>query len=268
MQNIFLLNEFNFFESIFLGNGLIAWITAIIVFGILLAGLMALKSIIIKRLKKLAQPPFEMGVESDGKKEFLEVSARAIRIIGWPMFVVAAVYTSLDILDTHVLVQQWVFYIFITAVVYYGIKAITLLVEFWSAKAIENKNEEDHTKVKFLTVMVKVFLYISAVLLLLTNFGYDVTSLLAGLGIGGIAIALASQQILADVIGAFTIYFDKPFKIGDKIFVAPSTSSTLDFVGTVTKIGMRSTRLKAASGEEIIIANKDIVTARIKNLSL
>jgi small-conductance mechanosensitive channel len=259
MQNIFLLNEDNLFESLFLGNSLMTWMAAIVVFVILFVVLKMVKNILIARLKKL---------HDVNRKEFFEITSQAIRIVGWPLFVVAAAYISLDILDTHVLVQQWVYYIFITAVVYYGIKAITLLVEFWSAKAIENKNEADHTKVKFLTIVVKVFLYIFAVLLLLTNFGYDVTSLLAGLGIGGIAIAFASQQILGDVIGAFTIYFDKPFKIGDNIIVAPSTSSTLDFAGKVTKIGIRSTRLKASSGEEIIIANRDIASARIKNLSV
>jgi small-conductance mechanosensitive channel len=259
MQNIFIWNEDNLFESLFLGNSLMTWIIAIAVFVIIFGGLKVVKNLLISRLNRL---------NKEKNSAFIEVATKAIDAIRWPFFKIAAVYIALDILDTHVLVQQWVYYAFITLAVYYGIKAISILVEFWSAKAIENKNEADHTKVKFLTVVVKVFLYISAVLLLLTNFGYDVTSLLAGLGIGGIAIALASQQILADVIGAFTVYFDKPFKIGDHIIVAPSTSSTLDFAGVVTKIGIRSTRLKGVSGEEIIIANKDIASARIKNLSV
>lgn len=259
MQNIFLLNEGNIFESLFLGNSLMTWIVAIIVFGVIFGGLKIVKNLLISRINKL---------NKEKNSGFLEVAAKAIDAIRWPFLKISAVYIALDILDTHVLVQQWVYYAFITLAVYYGIKAVTILVEFWSAKTIENKNEVDHTKVKFLTIVVKVFLYISAVLLLLTNFGYDVTSLLAGLGIGGIAIAFASQQILGDVIGAFTIYFDKPFKLGDHIIVAPSTSSTLDFAGSVTRIGIRSTRLKAERGEEIIIANRDIASARIKNLSV
>jgi small-conductance mechanosensitive channel len=96
-------------------------------------------------------------------------------------------------------------------------------------------------------------------LFILSNFGIDVTSLVAGLGVGGIAIALAAQNILGDLFSSLAIYLDKPFAVGDVIMVG-------DVTGTVTYIGVKTTRIRALSGEEVIVSNRDLTAARIKNL--
>jgi small-conductance mechanosensitive channel len=95
-------------------------------------------------------------------------------------------------------------------------------------------------------------------LLALDNLGVQIKPLLAGLGIGGIAIALAVQTVLGDVLASMSITLDKPFGVGDSL--------TIDnFQGTVEHIGIKSTRLRSISGEQIIIANADIIKARVRN---
>ena len=97
-----------------------------------------------------------------------------------------------------------------------------------------------------------------ALLLALDNLGIQIKPLLAGLGIGGIAIALAVQTVLSDVLASMSIALDKPFSVGDSL--------TIDsFQGTVEHIGVKSTRLRSLSGEQIIIANADIIKARVRN---
>jgi len=105
---------------------------------------------------------------------------------------------------------------------------------------------------------LKGILWIIAILILLENFGVNITTLIAGLGIGGIAIAFALQAILGDVIASFSIYFDRPFEIGDYIV-------TGDIAGNVKKIGIKSTKIDSLTGEEIIIPNKDLGNSRVRN---
>jgi small-conductance mechanosensitive channel len=95
-------------------------------------------------------------------------------------------------------------------------------------------------------------------LLALENLGVDVTALVAGLGVGGIAVALAVQNVLGDVFASLSISLDRPFVIGDFVVVG-------DFKGTVEHIGIKSTRLRSLGGEQIIIANADLLGSRIRN---
>jgi small-conductance mechanosensitive channel len=97
-----------------------------------------------------------------------------------------------------------------------------------------------------------------AILLALDNLGVEIKPLLAGLGIGGIALALAVQTVLADLLASLSIALDKPFGIGDALTVD-------DCQGTVEHIGVKSTRLRSLGGEQIIIANSDILKARVRN---
>jgi len=105
---------------------------------------------------------------------------------------------------------------------------------------------------------VKVIIWAIGGLLVLSNLGVNVTSLIAGLGIGGVAIALALQNILSDLFASFSIYFDKPFEVGDFIVVGANS-------GTVEKIGIKTTRIRALQGEEVIISNAELTKSRVQN---
>jgi small-conductance mechanosensitive channel len=87
---------------------------------------------------------------------------------------------------------------------------------------------------------------------------FDLTGAVVGLGVGGIAIAFALQSTLSDFFSAFSIYFDHPFEIGDFIVVG-------EYSGTVTSIGVKSTRLKLLQGEELIISNKELTSTQVRN---
>jgi small-conductance mechanosensitive channel len=96
-------------------------------------------------------------------------------------------------------------------------------------------------------------------LLLLDNFGVDVTALVTGLGIGGVAVALAVQKILSDLFASVSIVLDKPFQVGDFIVLDGG------FMGTVKDIGLKSTRVASLSGELLVLSNSDLVNARLRN---
>jgi small-conductance mechanosensitive channel len=109
-----------------------------------------------------------------------------------------------------------------------------------------------------LRVMALIALYAGAIIVALDNFHVEVTAMIAGLGIGGIAIALAAQNILGDLFGSLSIVLDKPFVVGDFIIVG-------DKLGTVEKIGLKTTRVRALSGEQLVFANTDLLSSRIQN---
>jgi small-conductance mechanosensitive channel len=109
-------------------------------------------------------------------------------------------------------------------------------------------------------VLVSVALFAIAGILILDNLGVNVTALIAGLGIGGIAIGLAAQGIFSDLFAALAILFDKPFRKGDTIRYDNST-------GTVERIGLKTTRLRSISGEQLIMANTKLLEREIHNLA-
>jgi small-conductance mechanosensitive channel len=109
-------------------------------------------------------------------------------------------------------------------------------------------------------VLVSVALFAIAGILILDNLGVNVTALVAGLGIGGIAIGLAAQGIFSDLFAALAILFDKPFKKGDTIRYDQST-------GTVERIGLKTTRLRSLTGEQLIMANTKLLEREIHNLA-
>lgn len=104
----------------------------------------------------------------------------------------------------------------------------------------------------------KMLLWTFLVLFMLDNLGVNVTAMVAGLGVGGIAVALALQNILGDLFASLSIVIDKPFVIGDVITVDT-------FTGSVEHVGLKTTRLRSASGEQIIISNSDLLKTRIRN---
>jgi len=92
----------------------------------------------------------------------------------------------------------------------------------------------------------------------LDNLGVDITALVAGLGIGGIAVALAAQNVLGDLFASLSIVLDKPFVVGDFLNVD-------DFLGSVEHVGLKTTRLRSLSGEQLVFSNNDLLNSRIRN---
>jgi small-conductance mechanosensitive channel len=134
-------------------------------------------------------------------------------------------------------------------------------IRAWLAHQVAEKRHTDAgaaTTVSVLGFFAQLALWSLVFLLALENLGFNITALLAGLGVGGIAVALAAQSILGDVFASITIVLDRPFSIGDFIVLD-------DIMGTVEYIGLKTTRLRSLSGEQIVISNSDLLKAKLRN---
>ncbi|MFH1375381.1 MAG: mechanosensitive ion channel family protein [Patescibacteria group bacterium] len=118
--------------------------------------------------------------------------------------------------------------------------------------------EKNQTAIHGVRIIASIALWTIGFLLILNNFGINITTLIASLGIGGIAIAFALQNILSDLFSSFAIYFDKPFKIGDYVMLGTDS-------GTIKKIGLKTTRITTLQGEELVVSNAELTSTRIKN---
>lgn len=131
----------------------------------------------------------------------------------------------------------------------------------WLKAYRDRKLTEDPSAATMVTAasfVGRIALWAIILLLVLDNLGVEVTALIAGLGVGGIAVALALQNILGDLFASLSIIVDKPFVIGDFIAVG-------DFLGSVETIGLKTTRVRSLSGEQLVFANNDLLSSRIRN---
>ncbi len=135
-------------------------------------------------------------------------------------------------------------------------------IAFWVTRFVDPTAGEDAeavTMVSALSFVGRLGVWSVVLLLILDNLGVEVAALLAGLGIGGIAVALAAQNVLGDLLASLSIILDKPFVIGDFLVVG-------DYIGTVERIGLKTTRLRSLGGEQLIVGNNDVINTRIRNL--
>lgn len=137
----------------------------------------------------------------------------------------------------------------------------TVAVSWWLERGRRTRHTEDRVAASSLAVVAfiaKALVWVMIVLLTLENLGVNITTLVAGLGVGGVAVALALQNILGDLFASLSITFDQPFFVGDFVSVDA-------FSGTVEHIGIKSTRLHSISGEQIVLANADLLKSRLRN---
>ncbi|HEC63233.1 MAG TPA: mechanosensitive ion channel family protein [Candidatus Acetothermia bacterium] len=151
---------------------------------------------------------------------------------------------------------------FVFAATFVAIYLVTKLVDvvfsLWKERAQKTKTKFDDQIIPILSRILKLFVWAIGVLLILQNLGYNITSLLAGLGIGGLAIALAAQETLSNFIGALALLVDRPCEVGDRVDVE-------DISGTVEAIGLRSTRIRTLDGTVVAIPNRKLADAKINN---
>lgn len=135
------------------------------------------------------------------------------------------------------------------------------LIAFIVSRYVRHRMEQDAataTTVSAFGFIARLVLWTLIAFLALDNLGVNITALIAGLGVGGIAVALAVQNILGDLFASFSIVLDKPFVIGDFIIVG-------EHLGTVEHIGLKTTRIRSLSGEQIVFSNSDLLNSRVRN---
>jgi small-conductance mechanosensitive channel len=135
------------------------------------------------------------------------------------------------------------------------------IITFWLTRTLKHRVQEDASGATTLSVLGfvgRVVLWTTILLLALDNLGVNITALVAGLGVGGVAVALALQSVLGDLFASLSIVLDKPFVIGDCIVVG-------NYMGTIEHIGLKTTRVRSLSGEQIVFSNSDLLSSRIRN---
>jgi len=236
-----------------LGNPLSDWLVAASVAAAVGVILYLVKHVIGRRLDVLARrTSTELDdVASDllGRTRFYFILALSLRA-GSPVLTLAPVVREAlqDITAIAVLLQ----------IAVWG----NALIAFWLRKWSRSRSDSTATSatINAIGVLARGLLWSLVALLALKNvWDFDITALVTGLGVGGIAIALAVQNILGDVFAALSIVLDKPFDVGDTIAVDTS-------VGTVEHIGLKTTRLRSVGGEQIIFSNADLLKSRVRNL--
>ena len=212
------------------------------------------KYFILQRLQKLAR---KTGSDID------DLLVQMIREVKWPFYVLLALYLSLYFLeksDYSMLASHALEYALLVIAAYYIIKAVQMSIDYGTRKVVLMKEDEveDISLINNLSSILKALVWGVVVIVILDNLGYDINALIAGLGIGGIAIALAVQNIAEDLFSSLSIYFDKPFVVGDFIIIDGDS-------GTVKNVGIKSTRIQTLHGEELVISNRELTSSRIHN---
>lgn len=234
-----------------------AWAEAAIVFVVSLVVLKLFQMVVLSRLKAFAKK-----TQNDVDDIFVDI----ISSIRPGLYLIISVYLGLQPLTLPDWADQTVAILFILIVSQFVIKSVIRLLDFFVTKYVDKQEEEvgeqhaEHTEsmLRLFRVILQIVLWTLVLLFILSNQGVNITSLIASLGIGGIAVALALQNVLGDVFGSFFIFLDTPFKVGDYIKFG-------DQDGIVEKVGVRSTRIRTLLGEQLIVPNQQIVSAEIQN---
>jgi small-conductance mechanosensitive channel len=243
----------DFLDKNFLGNSLSNWIWAGVAFILVLIGVNWLKRILRTRLA-----PNGKQKENTTKRFILSLLENTgnLSIFALALYAGSLMLNLPEKLETFfrtsILVVVWL------QIAVWGGNLIDFLVYRWLE---ENPREQaaQATSLNVLKLVTKIALWTIIILLILENLtGVEVNALIASLGVTGVAVALAVQNILGDLFSSLSIALDKPFIIGDFINVG-------DFSGSVEHIGLKSTRIRSITGEEVVFSNSDLLNSRIRN---
>jgi len=238
-------------QTTFLNNRILDYLIFISVFILGVIVVKIFRSVIIKRLKVLAE---KTATTID------DLLVRGIEKYLLPIFYFGVFYLSIRFLTLNTTLQKVIDILGLVLLTIFGVQFL-LLIFVGGLNAYFEKKEEYKEKKRFyagLFTIIKVVIWCFAIFILLDNLGVKITALIAGLGIGGVAVALASQAILGDLFNYFVILLDRPFEVGDFIIVG-------EYMGTVEYIGVKTTRIRSLGGEELIFSNTDLTNSRIRN---
>lgn len=239
-------------QRVYMGNTLQSWLIAACILIVLFTVLTIILRVAIHKLTKLAA-----ATDNQIDDLLVEMLKNTKFFI---LLVVSAYVASYAISLKPSIAVLWQKAVILILILQLGLWA-SAGISFWLGRTIRKRMDQDTssvTTITFLGFVARLLLWIIVLLLILDNLGVNITGLVAGLGIGGIAVALAVQNILGDLLASLSIVLDKPFVIGD--FVVVDSLS-----GTIEHIGLKTTRIRSLSGEQLIFSNNDLLKSRVHN---
>lgn len=240
-----------FLNKTYFENTVFDYLFSLFLFFVVLLLIGVIRGFVLTYLKKLSS---KTETKFD---DFLVYSAEKYLL---PVLYFGALYLGLNNLKLTPLIVKIINTTGVVLLTLYGIKFLISII----THALENywlKQDRVIAKEKSLqglVVIIKVIIWSAGIIFLLDNIGFKISAVIAGLGIGGVAVALAAQAVLADLFSYVAILLDRPFEVGDFVIVD-------DKSGTVEHIGIKTTRISSLDGEQLIFSNSDLTKSRIRN---
>jgi len=238
-------------ERIFFGNRVMDYAICLGIFLLVFIAIKIFQHFLLKRLKKLAE------LTATTVDDFLIGVVQSTLL---PLAYLGGLYLCLKTLNmaeplTRVITAGataiLTFFVarFITSLINYAFKL------YWKTRG---KDAVLERSLHGILRIVKFVVWALALMFFLDNMGFKISAVIAGLGIGGVAVALAAQAVLGDLFSYFAIVFDRPFEIGDFIIIG-------DYLGCIEYIGIKTTRIRSLGGEQLIFSNTDLTNSRVRN---
>lgn len=234
------------------GNSLQTWLIALVVAIAVLLVMATIRFLAGKQLARLAE---------HNQSLLWPTILAAVRQTKWLFLIILALVIGSSVLEIPAPTRKLINSILIVALlIQFGLWATVMLrvsLEQYRQQQM-GKDPASVTTLNLLNFVMRVGIWSVILLLVLDNLGVNITALVAGLGVGGIAVALAMQTILGDLFASLSIVLDKPFVVGDFLIVG-------DLLGSVEYVGLKTTRLRSLSGEQLVFSNSDLLGSRIRN---
>lgn len=242
---------FPILNSVYLGNTLYAYCEAFLFF--------ILSILLLRMLRRVVFVKFEEHAKKTENK-FDDFVMSIIAKVAMPLFYFGAYYVASNLLYLGEGYDKAFGIISKGIVTIYVARFLIEILNFSVKIYLKSAGFEEHSRKSLMGIIrvAKLFVWALAIVSFFDSMGFKVTGILAGLGIGGVAVAMAAQAVLKDLFSYFAILFDRPFEIGDFIIVD-------DKMGVVEHIGIKTTRISSLGGEQIIFSNADLTDSRVKN---
>ena len=224
---------------------------SIMIIALAIVVLRLLQSVVIKKVKSLS---------AKTKTTIDDFMIGIIQRFVMPGLYVLAFFFGIQYLELPGTAHSIARVAIMVVITFFALRILTTTIGYFFKRSMQGQesNPQREKQSKGILLIVQVVVWLTGLLFMVDNMGYDITTLVAGLGIGGIAVALAAQTILGDLFSYLVIFFDKPFEIGDFIIVD-------DKMGTIEYIGIKTTRIRTLSGEQLICSNTDLTDSRVHN---
>ncbi len=243
-----------YLDFVIFGNTLFRYLLTAI---ILITGLLVIKLVIRRIIRQIKLFSEKTATTID---DFL---ASILETIVLPLLYFVVGYLALKSLVFPEALEKTLNYCILGVLVFFVVQAILAAINYGFRTYLAKKTNDASLEksLQGTMVLVKLVVWAGAIIFFLDNLGFKISAVIAGLGIGGIAVALAAQAVLKDLFSYFCILFDHPFKVGDFIIVG-------DFMGAIEHIGIKTTRIRSLGGEMLILSNSDLTDSRLRNYQL